>query len=104
MSSNTTLNVVRGGNTITFGIPVQIDNMSVEEAHYYIGKADSPFDAFNAYVVWGTPDIRRLDLLVDPANPDPDNYSRPTQYRVVGNPDPYPDGHLELKIVRFKGA
>ena len=104
MSTYTTVNVVNKANvTLATNVPVQIDNASELIAQYYGG---SGYDVFEVYIPYfPTYTAARNDLFIDQVNNDP-LISPPqlARYRVVGNPEKFPDGHQEMKVNRFTGA
>jgi hypothetical protein len=80
--------------------PVQIDEASEMMGAYY--NSAHPYDVLEIFVDGTTFVFQRGDLLTDTVNIDPLT-STYTAYRVVGNPAPFPDMHVELKANRFVG-
>lgn len=100
MSRDIFVSVARAGTTVISSVYLQIDNMSPIEAAYYGGAA--PYFRYEAYAL-ANYDIRQGDLLVDLNNIDPKT-SAHTQYRVVNDPEQFPDEHTELIIDRVRGT
>lgn len=101
MSTDAYVTVKRGGvaiNTLP-AFPVQIDNMSQQEAAYYGGAA--PYQRYSIYstVVY---DIRQEDLLVDTLNINPKTGAL-KQYRVINDPEAFPDLHMEFIVDLVRG-
>lgn len=102
MSTDAYVTVKRGGSPVNT-IPafyVQIDNMSQQEASYFGGSAPYQRYAIYSLVVY---DIRQEDLLVDTVNIDPKT-STYKQYRVINDPEAFPDGHVEFVVDRVRGT
>lgn len=102
MSTDAYVTVKRGGQPVST-IPafyVQIDNMSQQESAYYGGAA--PYQRYAIYPL-AVYDIRQEDLLVDTVNIDPKTGTY-KQYRVINDPEPFPDQHLEIVADRYRGV
>lgn len=102
MSTDVYVTVKRGGNVIAT-IPafhVQIDTMSAGEAAYYGGE--QPYFRYAMYplVIY---DLRQDDLLVDTKNIDPKTNAL-KQYRIINDPEPFPDSHMEIIADRYRGT
>lgn len=102
MSTDIYVTVKRGGSAVTT-IPafhIQLDNMSQAEAAYYGGAA--PYQRYAAYatVIY---DLRQEDLLVDTKNIDPKTNVL-KQYRVINDPESFPDTHMEMVVDRVRGT
>jgi hypothetical protein len=102
MSSDTYMTVKRGGTPVSTIPPfyVQIDNMSMAEAAYYGGA--SPYQRFAMYTT-AIYDLRQEDLLIDTKNIDPKTNTL-TQYRVISQPETFPDSHMELAADKVRGT
>ncbi len=97
-----TLNVIRPN---TSGILATLYQCQIDEASEMMGayyNSAHPYDVFEIYVDGTTFVFQRGDLLTDTVNIDPLT-STYVAYRVVGNPAPFPDMHVELKANRFVG-
>ena len=99
MSKDIFVSSKRAGSTVISSLYLQLDNMSQVEAAYYGGAA--PYFRYAAYALQNY-DVRQGDLLVDLNNIDPKT-SAHTQYRVINDPEPFPDEHLELVVDRVRG-
>ncbi len=82
-------------------IPVQVDNMSMQEAAYYGGVA--PYFRYYSYVLSTAYAFQYQDLLIDTTNTDPKT-EQLTRYRVINDPEPFPDGHYELVLDKVVGT
>ena len=101
MSTDAYVTVKRGGTAVA-SIPafsVQIDNMSQQEASYYGGDAPYMRYAIYARMLY---DVRQEDLLVDTVNIDPKTGAK-KQYRVINDPEAFPDLHMEIVADRVRG-
>lgn len=101
MSINTFATVSRNNVTQLTNQPVQIDEVSETMAGYYDNA--HPYDVFKAIIRYTTFAFHRQDLITDTVNIDPVTNTH-TLYRVVGQPRPYPDGHVEMIVNRFAGS
>ena len=102
MSNDAYVTVKRGGSPVT-SIPafsVQIDNMSQAEAAYYGGAA--PYQRYAIYLL-AVYDLRQEDLLIDTKNIDPKTGTF-KQYRIINDPEPFPDLHMEIVADRYRGT
>lgn len=100
VSSDLYVKVMRAGIQIHPNVYLQRDNMSQQEAAYYGGA--SPYMRYMGYMLQNL-DIRQSDLLVDLHNIDPKTNAL-TQYRVINDPEPFPDSHLEIVIDKVRGV
>lgn len=95
-----TLTQSRAGVTLRTDIKVQIENMSEQEAAYYGGAA--PYFRY-----WIFPqaiyDLELGDQLIDPFNADIKTTSGSREYRIISDPEPFPDSHMELVADRVRG-
>jgi hypothetical protein len=91
---------MRVGVQVYANVFLQLDNMGANESSEYGGAA--PFFRYNAYIL-GTHVIRQGDLLVDLFNIDPKT-SVATQYRIIDDPESFPDGHIEISCERMRGV
>ena len=82
-------------------IPMQLDNMSVQEAAYYGGT--QPYFRYNGYVNTTQYAFQFQDLLTDAFNTDPKTQQL-TRYRIINDPEPFPDGHYEPALDRVIGT
>jgi hypothetical protein len=92
--------VERAGVLEYLSVYLQIDHMEPIEASYYGGSA--PYFRYEAYAL-AILDIRQSDLLVDLNNIDPKTGNK-YQYRVVSDPETFPDQHTEMVIDRMVGV
>jgi hypothetical protein len=99
MSFTTTFSNQRSGTTIQTGIACQLDDISI------VVKAGSggaiPYDSYMLISLFGCPDIRQGDLLVDENPLHVDTYGNQLQYRMSDNPEVF-DDHLEGMIVLLR--
>jgi len=100
MSSDIVVKVLRAGTVIYPNVSMQKDNMSQQEAAYYGGAA--PYQRYAMYPLANLT-ILQQDLLVDLHNADPktDTFA---QYRVINDPEPFPDNHMELVVDKVRGT
>jgi hypothetical protein len=100
MSRDIYVKVQRAGVQVYPKVYLQLDNMSNQEATYYGGIA--PYMRY-----WGFPlsnlDIRQGDLCTDLFNIDPRTNAL-TQYRVINDPEPFPDNHMEIALDKMRGT
>lgn len=82
-------------------IPMQLDNMSVQEGSYYSGT--QPYFRYNGYVNTTQYAFQFQDLLTDAFNIDPKT-DQLTRYRIINDPEIYPDAHYELALDRVVGT
>jgi len=99
MSRDIFVSVARAGTTTIPSLYLQLDTMSQQEAAYYGGAA--PYFRYAAYAL-NNYDIRQGDLLSDLNTIDPKTNAH-TQYRVINDPEPFPDEHLELVLDKTRG-
>ena len=102
MSNDAYVTVKRGGSPVATIPPfyVQIDNMGQAEAAYYGGAA--PYQRYSIYAT-AIYDLRQEDLLVDIKNTDPKTNAL-KQYRIINDPEPFPDMHMEMVADRVRGT
>lgn len=82
-------------------IPVQVDNMSMQEAAYYGGT--EPYFRYYAFVNTTQYAFLYQDGLQDVSNIDPKT-STFTRYRIINDAEPFPDNHYELVLDRMIGT
>lgn len=93
--------VLRGGTQqITQHLYVQLDLMSQKEASYHGGEA--PYMRYAGYALTAVA-MQYRDLLQDEANTDPLSGAK-RRYRVISDPEYFPDGHVELVLDRVLGT
>jgi hypothetical protein len=101
VSSDITCNQLRAGTQLNVKpLRVQLDSMNPQQASYYGGAA--PYFRYAAYILSPMFDIRQQDLLVDTVNSDPKTQTN-KQYRIINDPEWFPDGHYELVVDRSDG-
>jgi len=102
MSKDIFVNVHRNGSQISglTNIYCQLDTMQQQEAAYYGGAA--PFFRYNVYILANL-DIRQSDALIDQNNIDPRTGTN-AYYRVISDPEPFPDQHMEIIVERVRGS
>ena len=101
MSTDIRCNQFRAGTQLTTKpLRVQLDSMNPVEASYYGGAA--PYFRYAGYILSSPFDIRQQDLLVDVVNVDPKTQAN-KQYRIINDPEWFPDGHYELVVDRSDG-
>jgi hypothetical protein len=98
----TQVTITRKGATIAKDVDVQIDTKNEMMAAYY-NKAH-PYDVFNLYVKYAPPTwtLLRQDEITDQKNID-ELTGNLTQYRAVGRPQKFDDGHIEGVVNQFTG-
>jgi len=99
MSQDIKVTATRAGAPIAQHLPLQLDNMSAQEAAYHGGQA--PYFRFAAYSLTSVA-LEQSDLLQDEANVDPKT-GADVKYRVINIPEDFPDGHVELVLDRVFG-
>jgi len=101
MSLTTYATITRGAATLSASSSMQIDSKNPLMAAYY--DKNHPYWVYDVYVPGGAYlEIAAGDLFTDQFNTDPLTGSA-KQYRVVGDPKPFPDGHVECVATRFAG-
>lgn len=95
-----TLTQKRAGTTLRTDVTSQIENMSQQEAAYYGGAG--PYLRYWIYPQ-GIYDIEQGDQFIDPFNADTKTTSGYREYRVINDPEPFPDSHMELVADRVRG-
>jgi hypothetical protein len=91
------------GTVIASGVPVQIDQASLEERVEFDGAR--PYDVFMVYTLWpplSPAIIQRRDTLVDEQNTDAET-GQPARYRVSGLVETFDGDHQEALIERVVG-
>ena len=91
------------GTVIASGVPVQIDQASLEERVEFDGAR--PYDVFMIYTLWpplAPAIIQRRDTLVDEQNSDPET-GQLARYRVSGLVETFDGDHQEMLIERVVG-
>ena len=100
----TTLSIERPqGTVVASGVPVQIDQASLEERSEFDGAR--PYDVFTVYTLWppvAPAIIQRRDTLVDENNTDPET-GQLARYRVSGLVETFDGDHQEALIERVVG-
>jgi hypothetical protein len=95
-----TLTLNRASVTLRTDVKAQIENMTQQEAAYWGGAGPH-------FRYWIFPlaiyDIEQGDQLIDPGNVDPKTNSGFREYRVIDDPEPFPDSHMELVADRVRG-
>ena len=99
MSRDIYVKVQRAGVQVYPKVYLQLDNMSNQEAAYYQGAA--PYFRYWGFSLTNL-DIRLSDLCIDLNNVDPKTNAL-TQYRVINDPEPFPDNHMEIALDRMVG-
>lgn len=99
MSIDIFVNITRAGSPLANGTYCQLDNLRPEEAAYLGGE--SPYVKYEAYL------LQRLslligDLLTDTVNIDPKTGAN-VKYRIVSDPEAFPDSHMEMYVERVIG-
>lgn len=92
------------GTTIASGVPVQIDQATLDEQIEFEGAR--PFDQFSLYTLWppiAPAIIQRRDVLFDETNLDAET-GVAAKYRVVGLVETFADDHQEMLVERVVGA
>lgn len=82
-------------------IPVQVDNMSMQEAAYYGGTA--PYFRYYAFVNTLQYAFLYQDGLQDVATIDPKTNVL-TRYRIINDAEFFNDSHVELVLDRMIGT
>ena len=91
------------GTTVASGVPVQIDQASLDERTEFEGAR--PYDVFMVYTLWPpiSPGIiQRRDTLVDEVNTDPET-GQLARYRVSGLVETFDGDHQEMLVERVVG-
>lgn len=101
MSTITYTQITRGNSTLSASSRVQIDTKNPMMATYY--DKNHPYWVYDLYI-WGGAwlGLAPGDLFTDSYNTDPLT-GNAKQYRIVGDPKPFPDGHVECVATRFAG-
>lgn len=90
--------------TIANNVVVQLDKMqAVEAAGYESSEPHFTYTAYTTQLPVSDPQLlREGDLLIDTKTIDYTTNSL-RQYRVIAEPESYPDFHWELICYRFRG-
>ena len=98
----TQVTITRKGVTIAKDVDVQIDTKNPMMAAYY--EKAHPYNVFDLYVKYAPPTwkLLRQDEVTDQKNID-ELTNALTQYRVVGRPQAFADGHIEAVVNLFTG-
>src|SRR5258708_2876809 len=87
----------------TVAIEVQLDLMTQQQAAAYGGAQSGEGPYFRYWgETWDYITFLQGDLLTDTSNIDPLTNAL-KKYRIIGDPDPYPDGHTEIVVDRVIG-
>ena len=100
MSKDIFVSAKRAGSVVIASLYLQLDNMSQVEAAYYGGAA--PYFRYSGYALQNY-SILQGDLLTDLNNIDPKT-SAHTLYRVINDPEPFGDEHLEIVVDKIRGT
>ncbi len=100
MSQDIKCSLYRSGTQIAQHLPFQKDNMNVQEAAYHGGQA--PYFRCWLYTLAAGVSFQQGDLLQDEANNDPTTDSL-AKYRIINDPESFPDGHWEIAADRMVG-
>ena|SRR5258708_1709553 len=90
-------NVLQSPNPIA----VRLDNMGMQEAAYYQGS--QPYFSYIGYIRTTVYQFQYQDLLVDIRSIDPKT-GQLTKYRIVNDPEFFPDNHVEVAVSRVVGT
>lgn len=82
-------------------IPMQVDNMSPQEANWYQGT--QPYFAYTGYINTTYYAMQYQDLLIDTLNIDSKTGTN-THYRIIGDVETFPDNHMEMPLGRVVGT
>jgi hypothetical protein len=105
MSIYITTNVTRASEPVgTKPIAVQLDLMNIQDAHAYGGASggEGPYFRYNGFT-WGGLVLLQGDKLTDTVNQDPTTGTY-TAYRIIGDPERFPDSHYEFVCDRVIGT
>jgi hypothetical protein len=85
-------------------IYLQLDLMSIQDALAYGGASsgEGPHFRYNGFT-WTGIALLQGDKLTDTANTDPIT-STNTAYRIIGDPEKFPDSHCEFVADRVIGT
>ena len=102
MSRDISVRVLRAGVQVPglTDVSMQEDNLSQQEAAYYGGAG--PYFRYMLYPT-GIYDIQFQDHLIDNNNTDPKTPSGYREYRVINEPEPFHDSHMEVVADRVRG-
>lgn len=99
MSEIITCKAVRNGTQVYDSIRFQKDNISIQEASYYGGVA--PYMRYYFYPL-GKYTLYQSDSLIDVNNIDHITGTN-TQYRIINDPEGFPDRHMEIVVDKVRG-
>ncbi len=105
MSIYITANVTRATAPVgSSSIFCQLDLMDIQDAHAYGGASggESPYFRYNGFT-WGGLTLLQGDKLTDTTNTDPKTNTN-TVYRIIGDPESFPDSHWEFVADRVIGT
>lgn len=105
MSTYIFANVTRATAPIsTMPIEVQLDLMTQQQAMAYGGASSGEGPYFRYWgATWDFITLLQGDLLTDTVNVDPTT-GLLKRYRIIGEPDPFPDTHTEFVCDRVIGT
>ncbi len=92
------------GTVVASGVPVQIDQASLDERLEFDGAR--PYDVFTVYTLWppiAPGIIQRRDVLVDEVNSDAET-GQLAKYRVSGLVETFAGDHQEMLVERVVGS
>ena len=98
-------NVTRASLPIgTSPIYCQLDLMSIQDALAYGGASggEGPHFRYNG-ISWTSVALQQGDKLTDTQNIDPKTNVY-TVYRIIGDPEKFPDSHCEMVVDRVIGT
>lgn len=104
MSEYIFANVTRANMLISpMPIEVQLDLMTPQQAAAYGGASagEGPYFRYKG-ITWDSVSFAQGDLLTDIVNTDPLTGTF-KKYRIIGKPDPYPDGHTQIAVDEVVG-
>jgi hypothetical protein len=98
-------NVTRASAPVgSAAISCQLDLMSIQDALAYGGASsgEGPHFRYNGFT-WAYITLLQGDKLTDTTNVDPKT-STNTAYRIIGDPEHFPDSHYEFVCDRVIGT
>ena len=105
MSIYITANVTRATAPVgSSSIFCQLDLMDIQDAHAYGGASggESPYFRYNG-ITWAGLTLLQGDKLTDVNNTDPKTGTN-TVYRIIGDPEAFPDSHVEFVCDKVIGT
>ena len=97
------------GGTVLIAQPTdtvfcQLDLMSIQDAHAYGGASggEGPHFRYNGFT-WVAIILQQGDKLTDTVNVDATTGTN-TVYRIIGDPEKFPDTHCEFVVDRVIGT